>query len=162
MRDPHTDESNARRSCGCASACGTESIVMVQSKPEPDSIPVFRISTMDCAAEEGEIRHALANLPGLRSLSFKLGAGHLPSTLPPNPSKALDAIHRRTSNRFHCQNRQGTTTIMTKPATTTPRPRPRPWPQPRRICASEACPDTPLPWSWPLAPNRFLSLHRIR
>jgi len=35
---------------------------------------MFRISTMDCAAEEGEIRHALANIPGLRSLNFQLGA----------------------------------------------------------------------------------------
>jgi Cd2+/Zn2+-exporting ATPase len=28
---------------------------------------------MDCALEEGEIRHALANIPGLRSLNFQLG-----------------------------------------------------------------------------------------
>jgi Cd2+/Zn2+-exporting ATPase len=35
---------------------------------------VFRIATMDCASEEGEIRRALEPLPGIRSLSFQLGA----------------------------------------------------------------------------------------
>jgi Cd2+/Zn2+-exporting ATPase len=35
---------------------------------------VYRIPTMDCASEEGEIRYALKDLPGLRSLSFQLSA----------------------------------------------------------------------------------------
>lgn len=35
---------------------------------------VFRIPTMDCAAEESEIRRALAKVPGLGGLSFQLGA----------------------------------------------------------------------------------------
>lgn len=95
MRDPHTDESNVPRSCGCASACGTDYVVTAQSKPEPESIPVFHISTMDCAAEEGEIRHALANLPGLRSLSFKLGARTVAIDAPAESiPKALDAIRK--------------------------------------------------------------------
>lgn len=51
---------------------------------------VFRIATMDCASEEGEIRRALEPLPGIRSLSFQLGARtlaigadaqHLPAAL---------------------------------------------------------------------------------
>ena len=29
---------------------------------------------MDCASEEGEIRHAVANIPGVRSLQFQLTA----------------------------------------------------------------------------------------
>ena len=29
---------------------------------------------MDCASEEGEIRHAVANIPGVRSLQFQLAA----------------------------------------------------------------------------------------
>ncbi len=35
---------------------------------------VFRIATMDCAAEESEIRHAVAGVSGLRGLYFQLGA----------------------------------------------------------------------------------------
>lgn len=34
----------------------------------------YRIATMDCAAEESEIRHALEDIPGIRSLGFQLGA----------------------------------------------------------------------------------------
>jgi len=34
----------------------------------------FRIDTMDCAAEESEIRRALAQVSGVRGLSFQLGA----------------------------------------------------------------------------------------
>ena len=35
---------------------------------------VWRISTMDCSAEESEIRRALEPIAGIRSLSFQLGA----------------------------------------------------------------------------------------
>ena len=35
---------------------------------------VFRIASMDCAAEESEIRHALAGVSGLRGLHFQLAA----------------------------------------------------------------------------------------
>lgn len=60
-----------------------------------EGIPVFRIPTMDCAAEEGEIRHALAKLPGLRSLSFQLGARTLAIDAPAESiPQALDAIRK--------------------------------------------------------------------
>ncbi|MES2635311.1 MAG: heavy metal translocating P-type ATPase [Pseudomonadota bacterium] len=36
--------------------------------------PRFRIPTMDCSAEESEIRRALEPIAGIRSLSFQLGA----------------------------------------------------------------------------------------
>ena len=95
MSDPHTEESNASHSCGCASACGPEPIAVAQPKPEPEGIPVFRISTMDCAAEQGEIRHALAKLPGLRSLSFQLGARTLAIDAPAESiPQALEAIRK--------------------------------------------------------------------
>ena len=48
--------------------------------PAPDQIAAagsgtaFRIDTMDCAAEESEIRRALAAVSGVRGLSFQLGA----------------------------------------------------------------------------------------
>lgn len=38
---------------------------------------VYRIPNMDCAAEEAEIRHALAQVAGVRALSFRLGAREL-------------------------------------------------------------------------------------
>lgn len=95
MNDPHTEESNASHSCGCASACGPEPIAVAQPRPEPEGIPVFRIPTMDCAAEEGEIRHALAKIPGLRSLSFQLGARTLAIDAPAESiPQALDAIRK--------------------------------------------------------------------
>jgi len=55
----------------------------------------FRIATMDCAAEESDIRRALDALPGIRSLRFQLGARTLVidadnSALP----AALEAIRR--------------------------------------------------------------------
>ena len=50
------------------------------TSPAPDQIAAagsgtaFRIDTMDCAAEESEIRRALAPVSGVRGLSFQLGA----------------------------------------------------------------------------------------
>lgn len=95
MSHPHADEPTASHSCGCGSAWGTEPIAIAPSKPEPQGIPVFRIPTMDCASEEGEIRHALAKLPGLRSLSFQLGARTIAIDAPPEAiPQALDAIRK--------------------------------------------------------------------
>jgi Cd2+/Zn2+-exporting ATPase len=56
---------------------------------------VFRIATMDCAAEESEIRRALEPLPGIRGLHFQLGARTLAIDAPEDslPS-ALDAIRK--------------------------------------------------------------------
>lgn len=47
------------------------------SAPTASSTPkgtVFRISTMDCAAEESEIRRALEPISGVRGVGFQLGA----------------------------------------------------------------------------------------
>lgn len=44
------------------------------SAAAPAGGATFRIAAMDCAAEESEIRRALAPLPGLRSLGFQLSA----------------------------------------------------------------------------------------
>jgi Cd2+/Zn2+-exporting ATPase len=50
---------------------------------------------MDCASEEGEIRHALANIPGLRSLSFQLAARTIAIDAPAESiSQALEAIRK--------------------------------------------------------------------
>ena len=90
-----TEESNSKHSCGRGSPCGSEPLVISQLKPEPEGISVFRIPTMDCASEEGEIRHALATLPGLRSLSFQLGARTIAIDAPAESIlQALEAIRK--------------------------------------------------------------------
>jgi Cd2+/Zn2+-exporting ATPase len=95
MSHPQTKESDQSHACGCGSACGTEPIAIAAAKPEPAGIPVFRIPTMDCAAEEGEIRHVLAKVPGLRSLSFQLGARTLAIDAPAESiPQALEAIRK--------------------------------------------------------------------
>jgi Zn2+/Cd2+-exporting ATPase len=57
------------------------------SSPEPLAIslgvPVYRIATMDCAAEESEIRNALEPISGIRTLGFQLGARTLAIDAPP-------------------------------------------------------------------------------
>jgi Cd2+/Zn2+-exporting ATPase len=95
MSDPHAEEHDKSHACGCGHAHGSEPAEISAGKPEPAGIPVFRIPTMDCAAEEGEIRHALARLPGLRSLSFQLGARTLAIDAPAESiPQALQAIRK--------------------------------------------------------------------
>ena len=62
--------------CECSSACASSKSDSSQALPQSANagVPVFRIPTMDCASEEGEIRHAVANIPGVRSLQFQLAA----------------------------------------------------------------------------------------
>lgn len=63
-------------SCGCTNACASSISDSPQALPQGEKagVPVFRIPTMDCASEEGEIRHAVADIPGVRSLQFQLAA----------------------------------------------------------------------------------------
>ncbi|MDX2218256.1 MAG: heavy metal translocating P-type ATPase [Burkholderiales bacterium] len=55
-----------------------------QSAPKqlPPGTALYRISSMDCATEEAEIRRALEPVPGIKSLSFQLGARTLGITAP--------------------------------------------------------------------------------
>jgi len=56
---------------------------------------VFRIPTMDCAAEESEIRQALSDITGVRGLGFQLSARTLRIDAPAEVMpRALDAIRR--------------------------------------------------------------------
>ena len=74
--------------CGSA-ACATPPLA---STPLADA-PVFRIATMDCSAEEAEIRRALDPVPGIRSLNFQLSARTLGIDAPLDVlPRALDAI----------------------------------------------------------------------
>jgi len=56
---------------------------------------LWRIPTMDCAVEEGEIRRALEPIEGIRSLSFQLGARTLRIDADPDTRElALKAIQK--------------------------------------------------------------------
>jgi Cd2+/Zn2+-exporting ATPase len=91
---------NTSKSVDGSAACGGATC---RSHTEPDvaeapaaaSTAVFRIATMDCASEEGEIRLALEPLPGIRGLSFQLGARTLAiDSEPQHLPRALEAIRR--------------------------------------------------------------------
>lgn len=62
--------------CGCTEPCAPlDSNNPRVSVAYPNKlVSVYRISTMDCASEEGEIRRAVSDIPGLRSLQFQLSA----------------------------------------------------------------------------------------
>jgi Cd2+/Zn2+-exporting ATPase len=58
-------------------------------------VATFRITTMDCAVEEGEIRRALEPLPGIRGLKFQLRARTLAIDADPQDlAVALEAIRK--------------------------------------------------------------------
>src|SRR5574344_3051415 len=79
----------------CSSGCSSTAAVVPAATSSPGQGKLFRIATMDCSAEEAEIRRALEPLEGIRSLGFQLGARTLKidaeeSTFP----LALDAIRK--------------------------------------------------------------------
>lgn len=89
--------SGAPSSCECSSGCTTDASTQSAtiSADAGAASAVFRIPTMDCAAEESEIRRALAGVSGLRSLSFQLAARTLSIDAPDSVMPlALDAIRR--------------------------------------------------------------------
>lgn len=89
---PATSESS-----GCVKHCSPDA---VQTRaPLIDDTPagatVFRISSMDCASEESEIRRALEPITGIRGLSFQLGARTLAIDAPADlVRQALDVIRK--------------------------------------------------------------------
>ncbi|MBY0340989.1 MAG: heavy-metal-associated domain-containing protein, partial [Rhodocyclaceae bacterium] len=59
----------------CASpCCGAACSTAAAAEQTPVTGMRYRIPAMDCAAEEGEIRHLLATVPGITALHFALGA----------------------------------------------------------------------------------------
>ncbi len=96
MTPPQVETSGDGAACGCGTTCGTPT-ALTAPRPAPNDAGgmVFRILTMDCAAEESEIRHALAGVTGVQSLNFQLSARtlaiHAPAAVLP---QALEAIRR--------------------------------------------------------------------
>ena len=58
----------------CCDSGTSEQKARATTEPQPASAneALFRISAMDCATEEGEIRHALSGVEGIRGLRFLL------------------------------------------------------------------------------------------
>ena len=86
---------HAKNPTPCAGHTGCSPKVAATPTPAQPGVAVYRISTMDCAAEEGEIRHALKDLPGLRSLNFQLTARTIAIDAPlESLPQALEAIRK--------------------------------------------------------------------
>ena len=99
---PHADKqlSNNTGHCGCSGSCASATVV---SQDAPASfasdstgiVSVFRIPAMDCPNEENDIRKALADIDGIRSLRFELAARTLSIAAPPSIQEvALIAIRK--------------------------------------------------------------------
>ena len=58
----------------CNKSSNTSAFPPAPPAPVPAGAKRFRIPAMDCAAEESDIRRALAAVPGIRSLNFQLVA----------------------------------------------------------------------------------------
>lgn len=70
---PETSTSTSLDSC-CSAGCSSPATPGKASANDSGQARLFKISTMDCSAEESEIRRALEPLEGIRSLGFQLGA----------------------------------------------------------------------------------------
>lgn len=101
----HSPHSHACGSCGAdAPPGGTPH----EATPDVPGATTYRIPTMDCAAEEGEIRHALDKVPGLRSLTFRLSARTLTIDAPAEALPlALAAIRKIGFKPEPLANREG-------------------------------------------------------
>ncbi len=96
MQRQNTSELDQTPGCACDSACSvTPAPTRVETRPPGAAGAVFRIPTMDCAAEESDIRHALADIAGVRGLGFQLSARTLRIDAPAEVlPRALAAIRQ--------------------------------------------------------------------
>src|SRR3990167_8635249 len=79
----------------CSAGCSSAAATPPTAASRPDYGKLFRIATMDCSAEESEIRRALEPLDGIRSLGFHLSARTLKIDADDRALPlALDAIRR--------------------------------------------------------------------
>ena len=79
----------------CSAGCSSSASPVNAAASSPGQGKLFRIVTMDCSAEEAEIRRALESLDGIRSLGFQLGARTLKIDAAESAYPlALDAIRK--------------------------------------------------------------------
>ncbi|OHC64624.1 MAG: copper-translocating P-type ATPase [Rhodocyclales bacterium GWA2_65_20] len=98
----HADKqtSNDTGHCGCAGSCASMAAASPDAPkafaPAPTgAVSVFRIPAMDCPNEENDIRKALANIDGIRSLRFELAARTLTMEAPSSIQEAALAAIRK-------------------------------------------------------------------
>ncbi|MDE1999034.1 MAG: heavy metal translocating P-type ATPase, partial [Burkholderiales bacterium] len=94
-----SDSENKACSANIGCACSTADSVPMTVAPAVDASDaawvMFRIPTMDCAVEEGEIRRALEAVSGIKGLRFQLQARTLAIQAPPQVIEvALEAIQK--------------------------------------------------------------------
>ncbi len=96
MQGQNTLEQDKSPGCACDSGCSVAPVpARVEAGLSGAAGAVFRIPTMDCAAEESEIRQALSDITGVRGLGFQLSARTLRIDAPAEVMpRALDAIRR--------------------------------------------------------------------
>ena len=71
----HSHTSTAVMATDCCGAAHAHTPAPAHQAPAPGAAgQLFRIATMDCSAEESEIRQALEPITGIKSLGFQLGA----------------------------------------------------------------------------------------
>ena len=95
---PHTSPApaDACGHCSCAPALGPTAVQGAEGVARGAAHgAVFRIASMDCAAEESEIRHALAGISGLHGLRFQLAARTLAIDAAPAAMPQILAAIRR-------------------------------------------------------------------
>ncbi len=89
-----TSTSSSVDTC-CSAGYSSSASLVNAAASSPGQGKVFRIATMDCSAEEAEIRRALEPLEGIRSLGFQLGARTLKIDAAESTySLALEAIRK--------------------------------------------------------------------
>ena len=85
--DPAVSPAAPPETCGCHGGCATAPVsdaplAVAERAPGRE---VFRIATMDCPSEEGDIRRALEKVAGVKGLEFMTGGA--------------DPCHRRARRR---------------------------------------------------------------
>jgi cation transport ATPase len=121
MKTENTPVSDAASCCGAPAAPAAAPLALGGGQ-------LFRIATMDCSAEESEIRRALEPIGGIRSLGFQLGARTLRIEAAEDAYPlALEAIRKAGFNPQPASSdamqrkpvaMRGTITIMVTPMTT--------------------------------------------
>ncbi len=98
----HADKqiSNDTGHCGCSGSCASTTVapqeVSQSFAPDPSgTVSVFQIPAMDCPNEENDIRKALADIDGIRTLRFELAARTLSIEAPPSIQEAALAAIRK-------------------------------------------------------------------
>jgi Zn2+/Cd2+-exporting ATPase len=97
---PSSTDTRPDSACKSSTCCDSPSTIAIteggastQTSSVSAEATLWRIPTMDCATEEGEIRRALEPIAGIRSLAFQLGARTLAIDAEPSVvQSALSAI----------------------------------------------------------------------